>query len=75
MALDKDALRAALVVAFTQNLPDITDEQQEAIDAVAVSFSDAIDDYVRGGVIAAGVPVLVNLGTGIGATTADAQLE
>lgn len=75
MALNPDTLRDGLVEAFTQNIPNITDEQLDAIESAAQSMSDAIHAYILEARVPSGIAVLVNIGTGIGATTSDSPLE
>ena len=60
MALDKAALKAALVVAFTNEDYNTTIEQQ------AEKIANAIDAYVRAAVVTinAGIPVTTAASTG-----------
>jgi hypothetical protein len=75
MALNKAALKASLAAAFSDELPQISGQQAEAIDRIAGKFADAVDDYVRGGIVPAGIQVQVDPATGIGATVSTGSLE
>lgn len=76
MALDKPTLKTALEVAFGANTVGLNPAYQASIQAMAQQVADAIDTFVKSGIVntvdtipVTSTPGTPSVGTGVGSVT------